>query len=67
MMAEYVAARGMRIQLTEILNAANKRIADLPTIPDYVVNGRPTMCWAYILGRCTFCNCAFKRGHIPKD
>jgi hypothetical protein len=40
MMADYLAARGMRIQLTEILDAANKCIPDLPTIvPDYVVNG----------------------------
>jgi hypothetical protein len=66
-MAEYLAARGMRIQLTEILDAANKRITDLPTIPDYVVNGCPTVCWAYILSHCTFHNCAFKPGHIPWD
>ncbi len=29
MMTEYVAARGMRIQLTEILDATNKHIIDL--------------------------------------
>jgi hypothetical protein len=67
MMAEYVAAMGMRIQLTGILDTMNKHITDLPTITDYVVNGGPTVCWAYILGRCTFCNCAFKWGHIPWD
>jgi hypothetical protein len=67
MMADFMAAREMRIQVTEILDAMNKHITDLRTIPDYAVNGRPTICWAHILGCCTFCNSAFKRGHIPWD
>ncbi len=67
MMAEYVAAKGLRIQLTEILDAANKRITDLPTIPAYVANGRPFVCWAHILGRCIFLNCQFKNGHVPRS
>ena len=66
-MADYIAQRGTRVQLTEILDAANKRITDKPTIPDYVHNGRPFVCWAFILGRCTFRNCAFQRGHVTKD
>ena len=66
MMADYVAAKGMRIRLTEILDAANKRITDLPTIPAYVANGKPFVCWAHILGRCTFSNCQFKQGHVPR-
>ncbi len=56
----------MRVRLTEILDAANKRIMDLPTIPAYVANGRPFVCWAHILGLCTFANCQFKNGHVPK-
>ncbi len=67
MMADYVAAKGLRIPLTEILDAANKQITDLPTIPAYVANGRPFMCWAHILGRCTFSNCQFKNGHVPRS
>jgi hypothetical protein len=67
MMADYVAAKGLRIKLTEILDAANKRITDLPTIPAYVENGRPFVCWAHILGRCTFANCQFKLGHVPRS
>ncbi len=67
MMADYVAAKGLRIRLTEILDATNKRITDLPTIPAYVANGRPFVCWAHILGRCTFSNCQFKNGHVPKS
>jgi hypothetical protein len=64
MMADYVAAKGLHIRLTEILDAANKRITDLPTIPGYVANGRPFVCWAHILGRCTFANCQFKNGYV---
>jgi hypothetical protein len=67
MMNDYVAAKGLRIQLTDILDAVNKRITDLPTIPDYVANGRPFVCWAHILGRCTFSNCQFKNGHVPRS
>jgi hypothetical protein len=67
MMADYVAAKGLRIWLTEILDAANKQIMDLPTIPAYVANGRPFVCWAHILGRCTFANCQFKNGHVPRS
>ncbi len=67
MMADYVAAKGLWIRLTEILDAANKRITDLPTIPAYVANGRPFVCWAHILGQCTFSNCQFKNGHVPRS
>ncbi len=62
MMADYIAA----IRLTKILDAANKRITDLPTIPVYMANGKPFVCWAHILGRCTFVNCQFKQGHVPR-
>ncbi len=67
MMADYVAAKGLWIRLTEILDAANKRIKDLPTIPAYVANRRPFVCWAHILGRCTFANCQFRNGHVPRS
>ena len=39
MMADYVAARGLRVQLIEILDELNKHITDFPTIPDCVENG----------------------------
>jgi hypothetical protein len=60
MMADYVAAQGLWVQLNEILETSNKRIMDLPIIPEYVNNGRPFVCWAHILGRCRFPNCVFK-------
>jgi hypothetical protein len=65
MMTDYIAAKGLRVRLTDMLDAANKRITDLPMIPEYVANGHPFVCWAHILGRCTFNNCQFKTGHIP--
>ena len=67
MMKEFVSLMGYRIKLTHILDAANKRITDLPTIPDFVANGRPFVCWAHILGRCTFDGCKFKNGHVPRS
>jgi len=66
MMADYVAEHGLRIRLVDILNACHKRITDLPTLPNYIDNGRPYVCWAHILGRCTFNDCQFKRGHVPR-
>jgi hypothetical protein len=44
MMADYIVARGLRFQLNEILDAANKCIRDLPMIPEYVNNGGPFVC-----------------------
>ncbi len=65
MMEDYVTTHGLRIRLVDILNGCTKRIMDLPTLSDYVQNGRPYVCWAHILGRCMFKDCQFKRGHIP--
>ncbi len=49
MMADYIAAWGLRVQLNEILDASNKCITDLPMIPEYVNNSRPLCagrtCW----------------------
>jgi len=42
-------------------------ITDLPTIPEYVGNGRPFVCWDHILGRCTFAECQFKKGHLQQS
>jgi hypothetical protein len=66
-MADYVANRGLRVHLTEILDAANKQNTDLPTIPEYMNNGCPFICWAHVLGRCNFANCAFCNGHVPRS
>jgi hypothetical protein len=65
MMADYIAAQGLWVQLNEILNASNKRITNLPMIPECVNNGRPFVCWAHILVRCRFPNCKFKNRYVP--
>ncbi len=65
MMTDCVMAKGLRVRLTDILDADNKQITDFPTIPEYVANRHPFVCWAHILGRCTFNNCQFKNGHVP--
>jgi hypothetical protein len=44
MMTDYVTAKGLRVRLTDILDATNKCIMDLPTIPEYVANGHPFVC-----------------------
>jgi hypothetical protein len=67
MMADYVAAWGLWVQLNKILSVSNKRITDLQMIPEYVNNGHPFVCWAHILGWCRFPNCAFKNGHVPRS
>ena len=67
MMADYVAEWGLPVQLNKILDASNKHITDLPTIPEYVNNGCPFVCWVHILGRYRFPNCAFKNRHVPRN
>ena len=67
MMANYIANHRLWVHLTEILDAANKRITDLPMVPEYMNNGHPFICWAHVLGRCNFANCAFCNGHVPRS
>ena len=66
-MKDYVEVRGYCIKLTEILDTNNKRITELPTIPEFIENGCPIVYWAHILGRCAFDNCQFKRGYVPQS
>ena len=66
-MKEYAVSFGFRIRLIDLLNGSNKRIADLPTMADYAANGRPYICWAHVLGRCTYPNCQYKKGHVPRS
>lgn len=54
------------VQLKTLLRAANLNEANLPTIPKYVVNGKNTLCYAYVLGKCQgeICGKA-PDGHAP--
>jgi hypothetical protein len=66
-MANYVVDRGLWVHLTKILDVANKQINDLPTILEYINNGCLFICWAHVLGRCSFLDCAFHNGHVPRS
>jgi len=70
MMAPYIAAKGTtRINLTEILDAANKRVTDLPQLPIGPGGVLRPVCWGHVLGRCTFGLCRFKQqgGHVERS
>lgn len=70
MMAPYIAAKGnTRVALGDILTGANKRLVDLPMLP-LEDNGEPRpVCWAWVLGKCTFYHCKFKHrgGHVARE
>ena len=67
MMQKYLEHTHGQIHLGEILKAAGKTQADLPTLPKYVhPTGHPFLCWASVLCRCGFRNCRFhKEGGHP--
>ena len=70
-MQKYLKHTHGRIHLAEILEAAGKTQADLPTLSKYVhPTGRPFLCWASVLGKCGFQDCRFRKegGHpLPGD
>ncbi len=71
LMQGYLEQTNGRVHLAEILAAAGKGQTDLPTLAKYVhATGRPFLCWSSVLGRCTFCDCRFRKegGHpLPGD
>ena len=61
-MQKYLKHTHGQIHPGEILEAAGKTQADLPTLPKYVhPTGRPFLCWASVLGKCGFRNCRFHK------
>ena len=54
-----------RVQLNQILLAVNKTIKDLPTLSNYVKNGKTTLCYNAVLGCCSPQMCHMKAGHPP--
>ena len=70
MMAPYLEAKGnTRVALGDILMAANKRLVDLPMLPLQEGGELRPVCWAHVLGKCTFHFCKFKQrgGHVAKE
>ena len=65
-MVAYLERTNGRIHLSKLLTAAGKKQTDLPTLPQFVhPNGRPFICWLFVLGQCTFRDCRFHQqgGH----
>ncbi len=70
MMADYTRTKGsMRVKLSDILDGANKRITDLPKMALEAGGPLRPVCWAFVLGRCTFPSCRFEStgGHVTKE
>ncbi len=71
MMRGYLNKFPGHVKILDILGASGKRLTDLPVLEKCKDDtGRPCLCWAYFLGRCTFRECHFKKvgGHpIPRD
>lgn len=57
------------IQLGAVLRNSNLTFNDLPTLPKYMLNGRNTLCYNYVLGNCSskFCNFRASGGHAPVE
>jgi hypothetical protein len=65
-MQKYLKHTHGQIHLAEILKAAGKTQADLPTLPKYVhPTGCPFLCCASVLRKCGFQDCRFRKegGH----
>jgi hypothetical protein len=57
------------IQLGAVLRSAHLTFDNLPTLPKYMLNGRNTLCYNYVLGNCSskFCNYRTNGGHAPVE
>ena len=67
MMDKMIVESGGRWSLNKILQGANKKLADLPTIPKYVVDGKNTLCCRRVSGQCAWKGCHNKGGHEVQD
>ncbi len=68
LMYPYLAVTTGRLNITCILDVANKRYKDLLTLPNYTnLQGRSSICWNWVLGRCGYGRaCIFRRGHVKR-
>ena len=68
LMDPYLAKYNNYINLSEILTASNKRITDMPTLPNYTTpTGSSCICWNTVLGRCfKGRQCRYSKGHVRK-
>ena len=68
-MAEYNNTFGFNIPLAQILDGANIRKHNLPTLAKYTSsNGKTKLCYHHIMGECPFGRkCHWFTGHAPKS
>lgn len=65
MMATYIT-HFRSVQLRSLLRVASLAETDLPTLPKYMVQGKNTLCYSYVLGKCQGKMCGrFPHGHAP--
>ncbi len=64
LMDPYLSINTGRLNMTQLLEAANKRYEDLPILPNYThPQGRSSICWNWVLGRCNYGQgCVFQCG-----
>jgi hypothetical protein len=69
LMDPYLARYNNYINLLAILTAANKRVTDLPSLPNYCIpTGASFICWNTVLGRCfREKRCKYYKGHVQKN
>ena len=65
-MDPYLARYNNYINLSAILTAENKRITDLPSLPNYCTpTGVSFICWNTVLRRCfRGKQCKYYKGHV---
>lgn len=69
LMQELIDVQGhARFQLGDILTGAGIRLYDLPKLPVGLGGEMRPVCWAWVLGGCTFPGCKFvEYGHVPRE
>jgi hypothetical protein len=56
------------MMFSKILQAANVKWEELPTLPGFIdEKGRNMICFSHVCGRCTFCPCRLRKGHVSAD
>ncbi len=69
LMDPYLARYNNYINLSAILTAANKRMTDLLSLPNYCTpTGASCICWYTVLGQCfRGKRCKYYKGHVKKN
>jgi hypothetical protein len=65
----YLAVNTVGLNITRLLDAANKRYQDLPNLPNYTnPQGHTSICWSCVLGCCKYGRAyIFCHGHVKQD